>query len=148
MILTRKKRNGVPSMYVFEMNYAKIMRLFPTLRDSVIGVQYMHHDAKDSVRIEVVEIGPYTSTLELNHQIFALKDWVPDLQITIQVYHDAKVAEVIAYQKQERFQVKYEYPNPRMHHRREKSDLNRFLTDWLDYCLKYQAAQGMLVDIE
>ena len=60
----------------------------------------------------------------------------------IQLYHDAKSAEVVAYQHQSRFHGAYEYPNKRMRARDEKEQLNRFLGEYLSLCL----AVGMSPD--
>jgi uncharacterized protein YqiB (DUF1249 family) len=55
--------------------------------------------------------------------------------LDIHLYHDAVLAEVIAWQKHRRFQPKYEYPNIHMHQRDEKSQINQFLSELLAFCL-------------
>lgn len=147
MVKNGKQPVYIPTMRVFEMNYARIMQLLPDLHGDGDRLLFSHNDGQGAIKINILERNPYTSKLELIHQIPALKGWIPDMRISVQVYHDAEVAEVISYQEQERFQPRNPYPNPQMHHRYEKAELNRFLTDWLDFCLKQQAAGGMLAGI-
>jgi uncharacterized protein YqiB (DUF1249 family) len=134
----------IAKMRAFEMNYVRIMQLVPDLLASGEPLLFSHSDGRGAIRMELVERSRYTSKLDLVHQIPALQGWIPDMRISVQVYHDAEVAEVIAYQKQERFRARNPYPNPQMHHRYEKAELNRFLTEWLDFCLKQLATGGML----
>jgi uncharacterized protein YqiB (DUF1249 family) len=134
----------IAKMRAFEMNYVRIMQLVPELLESGEPLLFSHSKGEGVICIELVERSRYTSKLELVHQIPALKGWIPDMRISVQVYHDAEVAEVIAYQRQERFQARNPYPNPQMHHRYEKAELNRFLTEWLDFCLKQLATGSML----
>ncbi|MEO0442849.1 MAG: DUF1249 domain-containing protein [Pseudomonadota bacterium] len=56
--------------------------------------------------------------------------------IDVRLYHDATLAEVIAWQGQRRFQPRHEYPNPQMYQRDEKAQLNTFLGELLSFCLE------------
>lgn len=51
------------------------------------------------------------------------------------LYHDAVSAEVIAWQGRRGFQPKYKYPNVHMYQPDEKSQLNHFLGELLEFCL-------------
>ena len=134
----------IAKMRAFEMNYARIMQLIPDLPESGGAVLLSNNSNQGQIRIELVERSPYTSKLELIHQIPALQGWIPDMRISVHVYHDAEVAEVVSYQSQHGFEARNDYPNPRMHHPNEKAELNRFLSDWLDHCLKQLASGAML----
>ncbi|MGH1486230.1 MAG: DUF1249 domain-containing protein [Cellvibrionaceae bacterium] len=61
--------------------------------------------------------------------------------LDVRLYHDAAVAEVIAWQGHRRFQVRHEYPNRNMYQRDEKAQLNTFLGELLEFCL----AQGRVM---
>ena len=123
-------------------NYHRLMQLFPRLRDEKerqIGLPLAAMDAQ--VVFKVVEKGPYTTLLKLD--VSSDEKWLslaaaPDM--SIRVYHDAKSAEVVAYQAQNRFHGKYEYPNQRMRQRDEKVQINRFLGEFLALCLEYGAS--------
>jgi uncharacterized protein YqiB (DUF1249 family) len=134
----------IARMRAFEMNYARIMRLFPDLSELGGVMLFSNNSDKGQIRIELLERSPYTSKLELTHQIPALKGWIPDMRISVHVYHDAEVAEVVSYQNQKGFQPRNPYPNPQMHHPYEKAELNKFLSEWLDFCLKQLASGDML----
>ena len=58
----------------------------------------------------------------------------------IRMYHDAKSAEVVEYQHQNRFHGSYEVPNRRMRQRDEKAQLNQF-REYLRYCLAVGGAR-------
>ena len=64
--------------------------------------------------------------------------WLQHSQQTlnVRIYHDACVAEVMGYQKHRHFTSRYDYPNPDMFHKNEKQQLNKFLGEWLDHCLR------------
>lgn len=87
------------------------------------------------LRIKVVDRAPYTTTLELSQSLGDASN--PALQgprLTVCMYHDADMAEVVAWEKHRRLQARYDYPNRQMYHADEKAQLNRFLADWLTLC--------------
>jgi len=67
-------------------------------------------------------------------------DRLPMLELTVRLYHDAKSAEVIEVQKQRRFDAVYDYPNEKMRQRDEKTQINRFLSEFLSMCLTHGVA--------
>ena len=87
------------------------------------------------VRISVVEIFRYTSTLEIV-QLTRVSPWVSPPGIMIRLYHDAVTAEAVAYQGHKAFLAKYATPNSRIYHRDEKRQINEFLGEWLSLCLQ------------
>ena len=92
-------------------------------------------DQLSEVVVSVVERSRYTTTISLT-QATHVGEWVPEPTITVRLYHDARLAEVLSYQKNRRIKQSYEYPNDKMYHRNEKAQLNAFLGEWLDTCLK------------
>lgn len=134
----------IGKMRVFEMNYIRIVQLIPELLDSGGSLLFSNNSDNGQICIELLERSRYTSMLKLTHRSPALQGWIPDMDITVHVYHDAKVAEVVQFQSQKGFRVRNPYPNPRMHHPDEKAEINRFLSEWLDFCLKQLATGAML----
>jgi len=57
--------------------------------------------------------------------------------LTVRVYHDAAMAEVISCYRERHIAAVNDYPNRFMHHPDEKVQVNSFLADWLDYCLRF-----------
>lgn len=109
------------------------MRLIPDLR-SVTGKMVSRGGDIPGVCLDILEHCKYTTTLSLTHHLNIGGKIVPDLEMKIRVYHDAKVAEVIGYQHESRFASYYPYPNPRMRHHFEKRQINLFFSEWLKYC--------------
>ena len=56
-------------------------------------------------------------------------------RMTIRLYHDAHMAEVISSQDIVQVKPRYDYPNPNMHQQDEKQQINQFLNEWLHLCL-------------
>lgn len=126
------------------MNYLRLTQLIPDLDKAEESLLYSFRDQQGIINIHLRERGPYTATLDVTHQTPGLKQMVPDIQISVKVYHDAQMAEVVCYQDQDHFQHNNSYPTPRKHDKSEKAELNRFLAEWLDHCLKQQANSGLL----
>ena len=124
-----------------DTNFIRLMQLFPTLREEDFKCVMLLPGASGTrVELNVLKRGPYTTLLQLAQ--VPKQDWGSSPNMRIQLYHDTKSAEVVAYQHQSRFHGAYEYPNKRMRARDEKEQLNRFLGEYLSLCL----AVGMSPD--
>ena len=93
--------------------------------------------------ISVNEVTRYTSlisfeqnTAELNNKENAAKH-VYHPSMTIRLYHDARMAEVISSQNIRQVKPRYNYPNKQMHQQDEKQQINQFLNEWLHLCLEF-----------
>jgi uncharacterized protein YqiB (DUF1249 family) len=88
--------------------------------------------------LRVLERSRYTTTLELSRtSVGASSEWIAMPKLTLRMYHDAKLAEVLAWEGHKRLRPRYEYPNQAMYHSDEKFQLNRFLGEWLALCLDH-----------
>ena len=92
-------------------------------------------DQKIVVEISVIESFKYTTTLEIVQKPNIGK-WLTNPTMLVRVYHDASTAEVTSYQNHGNFEPKYPQPNPKMYQRDEKTQINRFLGEWLTHCLE------------
>lgn len=128
-----------------EANYARIMQLMPDmaeleLRQFVVGVG----DGKQQFRIAVTERCKYTTMVDISRQLLVGEEgsrpWTAAPSFSLRVYHDARMAEVVAFNQHRQLLAKYDYPNDKMYQRDEKFQLNAFLGEWLSYCLKYGQA--------
>lgn len=120
---------------VCESNFLRIMKLLPGLGDKDdhrLTVRHGSHEV--CMHVHVQERAPYTTSVKmsLNAQ---WDEWLPLPEMQVRLYHDVHMAEVISAQKTRRFQPVYHYPNDRMMLPDEKEQLNRFLSEWLDFCL-------------
>ncbi len=129
-----------------EANYARIMQLLPDMARADQRSFGLELADSQAARFQVVvkERCKYTTMIDI-YQLSSSghNDW-PWLQFedstpyfSLRVYHDARMAEVIAYNHHQRLRPSYDYPNDNMYHRDEKAQLNTFLGEWLSYCLEH-----------
>lgn len=125
-----------------EANYARIMQLLPdmaTIDQRDFGVLLAGGSAVQ-FRIAVTERCKYTTMIDINQQSSASawpQEWAKAPFFSLRVYHDARMAEVVAYDRHQRLRPKYDYPNDNMYQRDEKAQLNTFLGEWLSHCLQH-----------
>lgn len=138
------KRPYVPDIrefgYLCESNYRRIETLFPVLKP---GVQLQLELSSANTYIGLIEVdvendSRYTQTL-LMRQTQAAGPWLNDPMLKVRLYHDARMAEVISARNHHYIDGVNDYPNRRMHLPDEKFQLNRFLADWLQYCLRHKS---------
>jgi len=132
-----------------EANFLRLMKLLPELRsrdEREFALPMHKHDGKTGLRvlITVEDRAPYTTTILVSHpDAKALENiaglshqalMMPDLRVRL--YHDASMAEVLSWQQHRGIKPRYDYPNDQMYQRDEKAQLNKFLGEWLSYCLE------------
>lgn len=120
-----------------EQNYAKLVRIVPQIMHLKAGNLINRCFTDSHIEIAVEEHTRYTSCLRLAVRFSGGSQFLPKISIQVRLYHDAKVAEVIDFQQKRRFQSRYPYPNPGMHQRNEKQQINLFLAEWLDHCIRH-----------
>lgn len=124
-----------------DANYARLHQLMPELfdRDERSVNLTLPRGAARTLRFRVLERCPYTTTLRVDFSApeSAWHPLLPAPTLEVRLYHDARTAEVTAYQGADRFRGRYEYPNPGMRHPDEKAQLNRFLGEYLSLCLEH-----------
>jgi uncharacterized protein len=126
-----------------DANYARLMKLMPRHADSDLHVfNLVIADCEARVSLRIVERCPYTTLVELMQHplVTGLSFEVPALRVQIRLYHDARNAEVVEFQRASRFRSVYAYPNPEMRQRDEKVQINRFLGEYLAACLAHGTA--------
>ncbi len=121
-----------------EANYVRLLKLLPSYKEQnewnfIVGNERVNGEMK----VEVIDRAPYTTTLKIKQTkavpAWALS-WTKLPHITVCLYHDARLAEVVAWNNHRRLRQRYEYPNHNMYHNDEKAQLNKFLRDWLTTC--------------
>ncbi len=119
-----------------EANFARLKKLLPNAGDerefavSRGTRQWLH-------KIHIIERSPYTTTLQLTQMAKYAVDsvWLQMPCLTVRMYHDAELAEVLAWEGHKRLRPRYEYPNQSMYQCDEKLQVNQFLGEWLSLCL-------------
>jgi len=123
-----------------DANYARLLKLMPdmdTENERTISVAVGEKSVHFNLRI--AERCKYTTLLEVSQEQSAVP-FAPAPTMMLRVYHDARAAEVISCQGKRHFYPRYQYPNPQMFQEDEKVQLNRFLGEWLAFCLQYGMA--------
>jgi len=124
-----------------EENFARLTCLLPHTEqgdawqfgiDNLGGVL---GDATARIELVVIERSRFTTTLSITQH--GLLTFLGAHQLIVRVYHDARVAEVIACQRGRQLREYYTYPNANMFHEDEKVQLNRYLGEWLSHCLQH-----------
>ncbi|WP_240946274.1 DUF1249 domain-containing protein [Pseudomaricurvus alkylphenolicus] len=131
----RYKVNLVEQMACCEANYARLLKLMPKL-DERDNWQYQVQSGGSAwdIRLKVTERARYTTMLEVS-QSDALEKWGSSPKLEVRLYHDARMAEVIAWREHQRVKPRYDYPNRNMYQKDEKAQFNQFLSDWLIHSL-------------
>ena len=115
---------------LYETNYGKLLRLFRT----VPGVCHrINHPTGLRFEIALKEDHRYTSVVEVIVALNTQSALTLNLTMTVRMYHDAKVAEVVNCSGQGTFEPEYGYPNKSMLQRDEKRQINQLLGEWLDF---------------
>jgi uncharacterized protein YqiB (DUF1249 family) len=94
--------------------------------------------------VTIKEVTRYTSVISfeqesLNHSLKNIPGIVVSAlhpRMTIRLYHDARMAEVLSTQDIRQVKPRYDYPNSQMHQQDEKQQTNQFLNEWLHLCLR------------
>ncbi len=118
-----------------ELNYLRLEQVFPDMRVTLKTLICAGANDKLRMQIEVLERAPYTTLLSVCGRVSGLP-WAGELQMDVQMYHDAKMAEVSRYSSQKLVFIRNRYPNAQMFQRHEKWHANQFLGVWLDYFIQ------------
>lgn len=132
----RKYVPNLPNMLaVCDANYMRLIKLLPDCDTEQLHYQF---GVTSGLRyqIRIVECSRYTSTLDLQQMPDQLPDFLQP-SMRVRIYHDAKMAEVLTCQHIGNFDSSYSYPNNQMHQKNEKEMVNRFLAEWLIFCLTH-----------
>ena len=123
---------------LFESNYRRIMKLLHLVGegDELNIDLYNGANFIGKVNARNIDTSKYTDTIVLE-QISAAGKWLNNPVLTVRMYHDVAVAEVINSRGHRALAGVNDYPNKFMHHPDEKVQLNRFLAEWLSFCLRY-----------
>ena len=121
---------------LYERNYQKIVNFFP-IEDSEKDIVYLIPEGQLNCEINVSckKISRHTSKMKIkkNKSISLM----PDTEIEIYIYHDARMAEVRKFNGKKQFWLRNKYPNKDMLSKDEKFQWNYFLEEFLSHTKKY-----------
>jgi len=140
--VNRKKKyqpNLVSLMRLCANNYLLLLKV--QADETGLG-QQRHFFINDHLTyvITVNEVTRYTSLITFEQVNTNTKKLFSDAfhpRMSIRLYHDARMAEVISSQDITQVKPRYDYPNKKMHQQDEKQQINQFLNEWLHLCLAH-----------
>ncbi len=125
-------RNKEP-MWFFERNYSYLRAIFPEIIELSSGV-LVYRDSLKVVKIQCLEVSRYTTLILLN-LTFTECPQIPPVEMTIRLYHDAEVADVISYQNITRLIAPY-FSAKKETDQDHKRQANILLYELLSGCVK------------
>lgn len=119
-------------MDLYERNYIGLRRMLPEIPEQGAGIVSRLTVGLD-LHLTVLERFPYTSELGLTYYFNRDGLLVPEPNLRIRVYHDARQAEVMAatLRHGKPFNERQEASGSAL---QERWRVNRFLYKWLNYC--------------
>ena len=138
-VVEKKYRPHLPTlMALCEINYMLLLRILADKEQ--VGEQRCFFISDFlSYRVTVNEVTKYTTLItiiqEANIRGYNLTELFRP-KMVVRLYHDARMAEVISNQDVQQIKPRYDYPNEKMHLPDEKQQVNYFLKEWLQLCLK------------
>ncbi|KZN33066.1 hypothetical protein N480_24395 [Pseudoalteromonas luteoviolacea S2607] len=115
-----------------ERNYLRALKVMP---EEQVGKQRQIKMGSMDFYIVVDDVEKYTTDISIR-QKHGLSCHIGEFELAVRLYHDARVAEVVQHNYHQKVKPSYRYPNPNMHHKDEKYQLNAFLADWLIACIE------------
>ncbi|MBU2977557.1 DUF1249 domain-containing protein [Alteromonas sp. C1M14] len=117
-----------------ELNYSRFLRMLPDCDTESLTYRFCVAD-QFSYCITIDDAARYTTTVTVEQECNGTPAYLKPT-MSVRLYHDARMAEVITSQNTGAFAPSYEYPNNKMRQRNEKLMINIFLAEWLQFCLK------------
>jgi len=133
----RYKVNLPLQMAECEANYLRLNKLLLHLQGDECRFMTSRGSQQWLHLLRITERSPYTTTLQLSQvSLQEQPNWLAMPKLTLRLYKDAKLVEVLAWEGHKRLRPRYDYPNQAMYQRDEKHQLNQFLGEWLRLCLE------------
>lgn len=146
--MTNRSNKYVPHLpsilAVCEANYARLLRILPDCDTVTLSYTFEITDGL-YYQVKILDSSRYTSTVELAQLTSGVPDYLRPV-MKVRLYHDANVAEVLSAQHIGSLKPSYAYPNTNMHQPNEKEMTNRFLAEWLVFCLRHLESLKTSVD--
>ena len=133
-----------------DANYLRLLKLLPDHAERshwryAIG----SGNSQTSIAFELSARDRYTTTVEMHLE--GSGDWNRLPPLTLRLYHDARMAEVVAVNRRHgiagQMPLGQQYPNARMQYADEKAQVNRLLAEALAACLSSGRAGDAVIGV-
>lgn len=127
-------RTFVGLMTLYESNFIRLASLLPDIQE--MPPEQVSRSAKDlPLFLTVRDRGAYTTTLHMTYLFREGEEVVPDPDLTVRIYHDARMVETMQCSTVHRHRVLEPFttkPGRALHQRWQR---NMMLNKWLEYCI-------------
>lgn len=134
----------VADMAECDANYIRLRKLFPDMDsedDLQFGIQTLGLKARTregaTVVIRIEERCPFTTMISVDVSSEEDKPLIRWPYLELRVYHDVRSAEVVRFERHRNFRYRYPTPNENMFQPDEKSQINKYLGELLNYCIEH-----------
>ena len=131
-------RNKEP-MWFFERNYSFLRDVFPEIIE-LDSDTLIYQDKLKLVKIKCLEVSRYTTLISLQ-LTFTQCPQIPPVEMTVRLYHDAEVADVVTYQNITRLVAPY-FSKEKETDKDHKRQANILLYELLVGCIKRQSMEA------
>lgn len=123
-------------MAVCASNYAKLLKLMPEVEScqQLETLAEFTFENQPKLVVKLLQVSRYTQTLQLIQQDTAKH---LNRDFCVRLYHDAQLVEVLSGVHDAMLPPIYPIPNKEMKQVDEKAQMNRFLGEWLSFCLEH-----------
>ncbi len=125
-------------MWFFEHNYSYLRELFPELME-LYSETLIYRDSLKLVKIKCLEVSRYTTLISLN-LVFTRCPQIPSIEMSIRLYHDAEVADVVTYQNISRLVAPY-FSTEKDTDKDHKRQANILLYELLSGCMEKRSLE-------
>lgn len=121
-------------MTLYESNFIRLVSLLPDFQD--MPVEQVSSSANDlPLFLAVRDRGPYTTTLHMTYLFREGEESVPDPDLTVRIYHDARMVETMECSTFHRHRVLEPYTTEPGRNLGQRWQRNMMLNKWLEYCI-------------
>lgn len=133
-------------MWYFERNYSTLIEMLCNSQVLEQGRAEIKI-AGTLIVLNLLERSRYTLLVEIQQSFLTGENrrLLRDLQFTVRIYLDAKLAEVVSYQGEQPLKPRYPFPNQQMFYPDEKRQTNLVLYDWLSNCSRLNFMESVAI---
>lgn len=125
-----------------EANFVRLQRLLNSASGSEFQFCWVDkHGNQIDVDISIVERFKYTTTIQLIKTLHGVPAPMNNVELTVRIYDDARMAEVVTLSQGRQLAGVYRYPNDQMYQIDEKAQANHYLAEWLSHLLNHGAVR-------
>lgn len=125
-----------------EANFVRLQRLLQDFSQTSYAFSWLdRHQNRIDVDITISERFKYTITLQLVKTLHTVPEPMNSVELTVRLYSDARMAEVVTLSQGQQLAGVYRYPNDQMYQIDEKEQANHYLGEWLSHLLAHGAVR-------